>query len=580
MGEIKNLHFDVEYASEKLTEIPLGYVNKTVCGVGMTCVALENKIPTIIVVPTIYLIVNKTEQYKNKKCPRCDHEVFGLWGDVSDKKLYKYLAETKLIKIMCTYDSLPRVAHLLDQCRLVIDESNELLSKTKLKGNVIYTVFEIAEKHKDRVSFVSATPTPIKYMPEWVQELDQVNITWGKTRAVNPILCNRPYPYKSFKEEFAYPLNKNRVGKVGDREFKKAIVFINSVNDIVRIIKDCEISYDDCHIICGNSTKNDLKISKIDRLEDFDKLRMFTFITNSGFCGIDLSDPEALTFVISNLEKDYTMLDIMTDIKQACSRQRDKSNVHYGTYVYIYNQTSFDKTEEDLMKKIQFDYDSLLLPLEMWEKSKKLKKEKEFENVMKDASLFNSYTVFKDNNYILNDQCFQADKYFVLEIHKQYREGFKVKSLFTDSSELSEKEQSQYIEIEKPMYSYKILLKHFILNHKNGIVDWGEYSYKKEWINIIEICYKLYGKVWKDITYAMKMIANYSNDYEVRKLEMVNLFKVDVVYTKKEIKAILTDFYAKQGINGTAKAIDVKLVFNIKELTENNQACIKIISKK
>lgn len=62
------LKFDAEYASEVLSEIPNGYINKTVCGCGLTTVALENKFNTIIVVPTIYLTNNKVEQYPNERC--------------------------------------------------------------------------------------------------------------------------------------------------------------------------------------------------------------------------------------------------------------------------------------------------------------------------------------------------------------------------------------------------------------------------------------------------------------------------------------------------------------------------------
>lgn len=67
---------------------------------------------------------------------------------------------------MVTYDSLKRVEYLLNDCKLVIDESNELLSKTKQKSEVIDTLFQIAEKYKDSVSFISATPTPLEYMPK------------------------------------------------------------------------------------------------------------------------------------------------------------------------------------------------------------------------------------------------------------------------------------------------------------------------------------------------------------------------------------------------------------------------------
>ena len=70
-----DLKFDVEFASQAMDKIPNGYINKTVCGCGLTTVALENAINTIIVVPTINLVINKVEQYPNDKC---NYKILGV----------------------------------------------------------------------------------------------------------------------------------------------------------------------------------------------------------------------------------------------------------------------------------------------------------------------------------------------------------------------------------------------------------------------------------------------------------------------------------------------------------------------
>lgn len=67
--------YDAEYASEVMDSIPIGYVDKTICGCGLTTVALENPENIIIAVPTIGLMQNKIEQYPNK---RCDYNVLGV----------------------------------------------------------------------------------------------------------------------------------------------------------------------------------------------------------------------------------------------------------------------------------------------------------------------------------------------------------------------------------------------------------------------------------------------------------------------------------------------------------------------
>ena len=65
---IKNLRSEKEFAGldPQFKEIPNGYVNKTVCGCGLTSVALENDLDTIIAVPTIYLAINKAMDLAEK----------------------------------------------------------------------------------------------------------------------------------------------------------------------------------------------------------------------------------------------------------------------------------------------------------------------------------------------------------------------------------------------------------------------------------------------------------------------------------------------------------------------------------
>jgi len=100
--------YDTEYASESMTEIPAGYIDKSICACGMTSVALENNKNVVLAVPTIYLAVNKADQYPNE---RCSHTVLPVWGDTSTTDIENYLEINPIAKIMCTYDSLHKVKH-------------------------------------------------------------------------------------------------------------------------------------------------------------------------------------------------------------------------------------------------------------------------------------------------------------------------------------------------------------------------------------------------------------------------------------------------------------------------------------
>ena len=133
---INTIYFNTEYVNQKkdFKEIPNGYIDKTICGCGLTSIALENNLDTIIAVPTIALVDNKINQYPNE---RYKGSIFGVKGGISDKDIEKYVYQQRVlkmpIKIMVTYDSLYKLESLFDTCKLVIDESDQLLKATKLK---------------------------------------------------------------------------------------------------------------------------------------------------------------------------------------------------------------------------------------------------------------------------------------------------------------------------------------------------------------------------------------------------------------------------------------------------------------
>lgn len=103
-------------------------------------------------------------------------------------------------------------------------------------------------------------------------------------------------------------------------------------------------------LFAETALENDSKISGIERYRS-GPLPKYLFITSSGFCGIDLIDDNAMTIIVSNTGKNWQMIDMLTDLKQAVSRQRNKNNPNYGSYIYIYNQSIFSQNK-DLLKKI------------------------------------------------------------------------------------------------------------------------------------------------------------------------------------------------------------------------------------
>jgi hypothetical protein len=556
---------DTEYASESMSVIPSGYIDKSICACGMTTVALESDKNVVLAVPTIYLAINKADQYPNE---RSNNTVLPVWGDTSTSEIDDYVNSSPVTKIICTYDSLRKVKHLLPDCHLIIDESNMLLSATKQRPEAIATLFEIANEYQDTVSFISATPIPLQYMPDWISEIDQVKIAWSNIMKAVPIICERTYPFKSLSDEFLRPLKRNNSMTLSGKTFSKVIVFINTVSQISKVIKDAELSKSECGIICGDSLKNDIKISGIDRYRS-GPLPKYLFITSSGFCGIDLIDDDAMTIVVSNTGKDWQMIDLLTDLKQAISRQRNKNNPNYGCYIYIYNQSIFSQDEGQLLNKIENVRRKIELNIPYYDDLKSKGQESYF---MCDND-FKAYTLFKDGRYTINEQAFNSDKYFIMETRRQYVDGFNIKGYLGNVT------LNEPASIPKDV-SYRDLIGYFEDNHYNGVIDWGIYSTRVEWIKLIEDSYKIYKKVWKDFTYAKEMVDNHDDTHKLILIDMKKNFSVGSTYSRSRVKEILNKIYCTHKINRVPKYYDLEEALTIKGKKINGERMIEILGKK
>lgn len=543
---METIKLNVDYATLELSEIPVGYINKSVCGCGMTSVAFENDIDTILLVPNIELATNKAQQYPNE---RTSNTLFPVWGETSPESIVQYVATTKVIKIVCVYDSLHKVDYLLDRCRLVIDESQELLhlSSNRDRARAISYLFETASKHMDKVSFISATPTPLKYLPPWVSNLPQITYEWTNSYKAVPIVYQHAQPYRALKYDILAPLNENNTVTMKGKTFSKVIVFMNTVEQIAKIISDVNIDKSKCAVICGDNIRNDLKIKGIQRLKNPSNLPIFTFITASGFKGIDLYDKEAMTVVVSNTKKKWQMVDILTDLKQAVSRQRVKDNPNYGSYIYIFNQTEFTKSEEDLIGELDIIKEKITASVKGWAilNDQNLLKGWTPDNDIK------AYTHLIDGNLEINEMAFSADLYFILELRKQYTKGFDILGNFKESTSIETHNLPAGI-------TYAQMAEYFIKNHKDGTIDWGDYSHKTNWIETIENCYKIYGKVWKNVTHTNQMIKSAGDPLAQLQTHLKTKLKEGIPYSVKHIKRILKAIYKEIKLDKVANTNDLK----------------------
>ena len=96
-------------------------INKVLTGCGATTLAIDQERDTIIAVPYTSLIINKTNQEKHKDV------LLGLFGSAPVNfmsEISTYLDSHSRLKIMTTYDSLPKVCLAL--CQLGYDPYNKV----------------------------------------------------------------------------------------------------------------------------------------------------------------------------------------------------------------------------------------------------------------------------------------------------------------------------------------------------------------------------------------------------------------------------------------------------------------------
>lgn len=186
---------------------------------------------------------------------------------------------------------------------------------------------------------------------------------------------------------------------------------------------------------------------------------------------------------------------------------------------------------------------------------------------------FKTYTLYQYGEYHINEQAFNADKYFILETRNQYRKGFDIKSKVGEGISVDQ------IILPREI-NYKNLVDYFMEKNTDGEIDWDIYSTREEWISIIEDSYKYYKKVWKDLTYAKSMVENHNDIHELVRMEIKRKFSVGSSYTRSNVKEILKEIYSSYKIERIPKHYDLQDALTIKEKKINGERMVEILGKK
>lgn len=339
-------------------ELPNGVLNKGITGCGATTVALTDPYSTIICSPRNELLRNKSDQYPNSLL---------VIGGVNVDEIINYINKTPIPKILVSYDSFPKLLECISdksKFRVVVDEFHFILQDASFKSEVGLALLNKL-KVFPYVTYLSATPILDKFIDkiDFFKDIPYTKLDWEDKELIEVVRIKSPNPISAairIVENYKngdYPKILLPTGEWV--ESTECVIFLNSVNNNVNIVKPCRLSPEDVNLIVGASEDNDKQISKIG--EGFsrgriplkgEKHKKFTFCTSTAYAGCDFYSESASTFVISDNKRLNTSIDISTDLVQIAGRQRLETNPFRKHIYFIYNTSIAETNDEQFYEYI------------------------------------------------------------------------------------------------------------------------------------------------------------------------------------------------------------------------------------
>lgn len=564
-------------------ELPNGILNKEIPGCGATTVALTDEHKTIICSPRNELLKNKHEQYP---------DTLLVIGGVDTKEIETYLQTAELPKILLSYDSVYKLIGCIkykSDWRVVVDEFQCLLADSSFKSEIELHFLDNSRSFP-YVTFLSATPILDKYLEQidHFKDMNYYQLDWEEKDIVRVYRERTKNPINAALEIVRYYQNGNypSVYVNGERIYsKECVIFLNSVNNIVNIIKQTELKPEEVNIIVGNSEDNDRQIARIG--EGFKRGRIplkgethkkFTFCTSTAYAGCDFYSTNAATFVISDCNRPNTAVDIATELVQIAGRQRLACNPFRQFLTFVYNvnaeEVEQETFNEHLCRKVNVTLDEIRDNNNAGE-ALRAKRIKDFRRIPDNVKYQDSYTMYDEQKgefvfnrlaYVNEQYCFDVQKF-------NYQNGVIVKKLLQDSSFDVSENQTYAV--------YQEQLKHLI--KKEPFVDrmqaYCEYRAKQGLI--VNLAMPTLESKYPELRYYYEALGvdrikalNYKekkllNEIHIMKTknkirhELHGIIHIGDRILTTDIQQTLHDVYDRLGIDKSPKATDLNEFFEI-----------------
>ena len=345
---------DCVYVSDFLSTLPNGILNKKECGCGATHLMLTNIEQVVVAVPLVEMIHNKMAQLNVGGV----EYIFGVYGGITKDDFMSWAKVTPILKVMVTYDSLPKVTEWLKELgqlhltSLTIDEYHKLLTAYSYREPAAIGLLKTVALYS-KVTYLSATPIAPKYAPMELIGLDYTEIVWKDAIRVKPVLKKTNKPFQAaVNMMLAHKAADYNTGCNGTFA-KELYFFVNSVTAIKDMIDAAGLTNSEVKVVCSDTSTNRSTLGTLDISRALDVNKPFTFVTSKAFEGCDFYSKSGLCIVVSNVTRSNTVYDVATDIFQIAGRLRNRENPFKHTIIHIFNTGSNEISKEEFEAIVQ-----------------------------------------------------------------------------------------------------------------------------------------------------------------------------------------------------------------------------------
>ena len=611
-------------------------LDKKITGCGFTEYCITCNIPIILCSPRKILLENKEEQHqdsvlyfkneldedsavdkdisKSTKAEISKEELDlirrqqildGLENSVNEYVrmcLFKGMAP----KILVTYDSFRLVKQFLgdkiNRFHVVIDEFQSIFVDSRFKSDTEIS-FVSQVQGLQNICYVSATPMMDEYLKQldefkdlpyyefnWVEEcplrIIKPDIKATSIKSVQSAAEKIINSYKNGQFEKSYTSSGEII------ESKEAVIYVNSVSNIISIISKCNLKPDECNILCANNRQNSTRIKR--RLgKDFEigkvptrgePHKMFTLCTRTVYLGADFYSTNARTFILSDANIDSLSVDITLDLPQILGRQRLSENPWKNRAELYYktlraggkiDQEEFEKFIQDKLKRTEnllLSYKNSPTDDAKHDLAKKYLNDVRFSNYKEDyvavninsgsdlIPTLNKLVLVSERMAFKTQQVDYSSRVAVYNkmsdtgfvdnsIIDNFMKVFNGCSLFRDRMKL-------LCECELPDSARSFILDQLKLQYRNFYEGLGP-----------ERCKAL----GYDVTRMSRELSNKLVDSSEIESRIYEEILVGEKYTKSELKNKLADIYSDLSYNKTPKATDLDEYFVLKECLIQNK---------